>query len=192
MVSRTSREPKKEARRFINDTVRNDFHRRFLHKYIKYVLGTRSGGGKRGRRFGLVWRVGVVGRRGYLALNDMIATSSPPPVRPRLYQQRQEGGRARAVAARTAPHRERGSCRTRASAPPRRAAPRPRCTRCSRRRRAAFGLLRASPAPPRAAVRSPRASACGAARTTSRLGHTPSACPGCRRRRRAARAGSRW
>ena len=30
-----SREPKKEARRFINDTVRNDFHRRFLSKYIK-------------------------------------------------------------------------------------------------------------------------------------------------------------
>ncbi len=30
-----SREPKKEAKRFINDTVRNDFHRRFLNKYIK-------------------------------------------------------------------------------------------------------------------------------------------------------------
>jgi len=30
-----SREPKKEARRFINDTVRNDFHRKFLSKYIK-------------------------------------------------------------------------------------------------------------------------------------------------------------
>eukprot|EP00326_Haptolina_ericina_P000852 CAMPEP_0181213944 /NCGR_PEP_ID=MMETSP1096-20121128/25183_1 /TAXON_ID=156174 ORGANISM="Chrysochromulina ericina, Strain CCMP281" /NCGR_SAMPLE_ID=MMETSP1096 /ASSEMBLY_ACC=CAM_ASM_000453 /LENGTH=240 /DNA_ID=CAMNT_0023305633 /DNA_START=19 /DNA_END=741 /DNA_ORIENTATION=- len=30
-----SREPKKEARRFINDTVRNDFHRKFLTKYIK-------------------------------------------------------------------------------------------------------------------------------------------------------------
>ena len=29
-----SREPKKE-RTFINDTVRNDFHRRFLSKYIK-------------------------------------------------------------------------------------------------------------------------------------------------------------
>ena len=28
------REPKKE-RTFINDTVRNDFHRRFLSKYIK-------------------------------------------------------------------------------------------------------------------------------------------------------------
>mmetsp|Transcript_24779 Transcript_24779/g.54106 ORF Transcript_24779/g.54106 Transcript_24779/m.54106 type:complete len:236 (+) Transcript_24779:155-862(+) len=30
-----SREPKKEARRFINDTVRNDFHRKFLSRYIK-------------------------------------------------------------------------------------------------------------------------------------------------------------
>eukprot|EP00322_Chrysochromulina_rotalis_P012269 CAMPEP_0115849130 /NCGR_PEP_ID=MMETSP0287-20121206/11290_1 /TAXON_ID=412157 /ORGANISM="Chrysochromulina rotalis, Strain UIO044" /LENGTH=253 /DNA_ID=CAMNT_0003303087 /DNA_START=117 /DNA_END=878 /DNA_ORIENTATION=+ len=30
-----SREPKKEGRRFINDTVRNDFHRRFLNKYVK-------------------------------------------------------------------------------------------------------------------------------------------------------------
>jgi len=30
-----SREPKKEARRFINDTVRNDFHKRFLNKYVK-------------------------------------------------------------------------------------------------------------------------------------------------------------
>jgi len=30
-----AREPKKEARRFINDTVRNDFHRKFLQKYIK-------------------------------------------------------------------------------------------------------------------------------------------------------------
>ena len=30
-----AREPAKEARRFINDTVRNDFHRRFLNKYIK-------------------------------------------------------------------------------------------------------------------------------------------------------------
>mmetsp|Transcript_19546 Transcript_19546/g.39844 ORF Transcript_19546/g.39844 Transcript_19546/m.39844 type:complete len:241 (+) Transcript_19546:44-766(+) len=30
-----AREPKKEARRFINDTVRNDFHRKFLSKYIK-------------------------------------------------------------------------------------------------------------------------------------------------------------
>jgi len=30
-----AREPKKEARRFINDTVRNDFHRKFLNKYIK-------------------------------------------------------------------------------------------------------------------------------------------------------------
>ena len=29
-----AREPKKEARRFINDTVRNDFHRRFLNKYV--------------------------------------------------------------------------------------------------------------------------------------------------------------
>lgn len=30
-----AREPKKEARRFINDTVRNDFHRKFLQRYIK-------------------------------------------------------------------------------------------------------------------------------------------------------------
>ena len=30
-----AREPKKEPRRFINDTVRNDFHRKFLTKYIK-------------------------------------------------------------------------------------------------------------------------------------------------------------
>ena len=30
-----AREPKKEARRFINDTVRNDFHRKFLYRYIK-------------------------------------------------------------------------------------------------------------------------------------------------------------
>lgn len=30
-----AREPKKEARRFINDTVRNDFHRKFLSRYIK-------------------------------------------------------------------------------------------------------------------------------------------------------------
>jgi len=30
-----SREPQKEARRFINDTVRNDFHRKFLNKSIK-------------------------------------------------------------------------------------------------------------------------------------------------------------
>ena len=30
-----SREPKKEARRFINDTVRNDVHTRFLNKYVK-------------------------------------------------------------------------------------------------------------------------------------------------------------
>ena len=30
-----SREPKKEGKRFINDTVRNDFHRRFLNKYVK-------------------------------------------------------------------------------------------------------------------------------------------------------------
>ena len=30
-----SREPKKEERRFINDTVRNDFHRKFLSKYIQ-------------------------------------------------------------------------------------------------------------------------------------------------------------
>ena len=30
-----AREPKKEAKRFINDTVRNDFHRKFLFKYIK-------------------------------------------------------------------------------------------------------------------------------------------------------------
>ena len=30
-----SREPKREGRRFINDTVRNDFHRRFLNKYVK-------------------------------------------------------------------------------------------------------------------------------------------------------------
>jgi len=30
-----SREPKKEGRRFINDTVRNDFHRRFLSKYVQ-------------------------------------------------------------------------------------------------------------------------------------------------------------
>jgi protein CWC15 len=30
-----AREPKKEGRRFINDTVRNDFHRKFLSKYIK-------------------------------------------------------------------------------------------------------------------------------------------------------------
>ena len=30
-----AREPKKEARRFINDTVRNDFHRKLLSKYIK-------------------------------------------------------------------------------------------------------------------------------------------------------------
>ena len=30
-----SREPKKEARRFINDTVRNDFHKRFLNKYVR-------------------------------------------------------------------------------------------------------------------------------------------------------------
>ena len=30
-----AREPKKEARRFINDTVRNDFHKKFLNKYIK-------------------------------------------------------------------------------------------------------------------------------------------------------------
>jgi len=29
------REPKKEGRRFINDTVRNDFHKRFLNKYVK-------------------------------------------------------------------------------------------------------------------------------------------------------------
>merc|ERR1719324_1352691 len=30
-----AREPKKEERRFINDTVRNDFHRKFLSKYIQ-------------------------------------------------------------------------------------------------------------------------------------------------------------
>jgi len=30
-----AREPKQEERRFINDTVRNDFHRRFLNKYVK-------------------------------------------------------------------------------------------------------------------------------------------------------------
>ena len=30
-----SREPKKEGKRFINDTVRNDFHKRFLSKYVK-------------------------------------------------------------------------------------------------------------------------------------------------------------
>ena len=30
-----ARQPKKEVRRFINDTVRNDFHRKFLNKYIK-------------------------------------------------------------------------------------------------------------------------------------------------------------
>mmetsp|Transcript_70069 Transcript_70069/g.116365 ORF Transcript_70069/g.116365 Transcript_70069/m.116365 type:complete len:107 (+) Transcript_70069:433-753(+) len=30
-----AREPKKEARRFINDTVRNEFHRKFLSRYIK-------------------------------------------------------------------------------------------------------------------------------------------------------------
>ena len=30
-----SREPKKEGKRFINDTVRNDFHKRFLNKYVK-------------------------------------------------------------------------------------------------------------------------------------------------------------
>ena len=30
-----AREPKKEGRRFINDTMRNDFHRKFLSKYIK-------------------------------------------------------------------------------------------------------------------------------------------------------------
>ena len=30
-----AREPKKEGRRFINDTVRNDFNRKFLSKYIK-------------------------------------------------------------------------------------------------------------------------------------------------------------
>ena len=30
-----AREPQKEARRFINDTVRNDFHRKFLSRYIK-------------------------------------------------------------------------------------------------------------------------------------------------------------
>ena len=30
-----AREPKKEARRFINDTVRNDFHRKFLQRYVK-------------------------------------------------------------------------------------------------------------------------------------------------------------
>ena len=30
-----AREPKKEAKRFINDTVWNDFHRKFLFKYIK-------------------------------------------------------------------------------------------------------------------------------------------------------------
>ena len=30
-----AREPKQEEQRFINDTVRNDFHRRFLNKYIK-------------------------------------------------------------------------------------------------------------------------------------------------------------
>jgi len=30
-----SREPQKEGRRFINDTVRNDFHRKFLQRYVK-------------------------------------------------------------------------------------------------------------------------------------------------------------
>lgn len=25
----------KAAKRFINDTIRNDFHRKFLHKYMK-------------------------------------------------------------------------------------------------------------------------------------------------------------
>jgi hypothetical protein len=28
----------KTPKRFINDTIRNDFHRKFLHKYMKYFL----------------------------------------------------------------------------------------------------------------------------------------------------------
>ena len=35
LCPRQAREPKKEARRFINDTVRNDFHRKFLYRYVK-------------------------------------------------------------------------------------------------------------------------------------------------------------
>ena len=30
-----AKEEKKVAKRFINDTVRNDFHKRFLSKYVK-------------------------------------------------------------------------------------------------------------------------------------------------------------